>query len=918
MRRWAWLGYLGAGLLLTVVYFAMPAFPVQRGSWLLATFSSVVAVAAGVRLHRPEAAGPWRLFQVALALVGAGAVLHTVLGPSPSAQDAALVSFGYLPGVVCVAAAGLWMVRVLLAEGDRDGALDGAIVGTGLAVAISIPLFDPASLPGQPVLAMTLALAPIVLSGLLATAVRVLFLTGFRVLAAWMLLACTACALAGTLHSTLNGSLTGGTGSLWSDLPLLASPMLLAAGALHPSMAVLSRPVARRPAGQALSRLTVLGPVLLGAMLALEVQSGFRPETVALEALAVVLVVLLLVRLARLASDSAHAATTLDERAEQQAAVARLGQLALERVALATLLDEAAAAVAAALRVPLCGMFELRADGRSLVRSGGSGWPQDAELGGVLAGGAGTVAALALDGRERVVATGPAQAELATLAGWDPAVTAAVVVGSPGRPFGVLTASDRRARTFPPSDLDFLTAVANLLGGAIARWQAEAEIRHQAFHDPLSGLANRTLFRDRLDHALATHRRTGAALAVLFVDLDDFKTVNDSLGHQAGDRLLVAVAGRISACLRPQDTAARLGGDEFAVLVEQLEGTDGATTMAQRLLAALADPVPTVDRYISVGASVGIAFTVGGQATGETLLRDADTAMYAAKTAGKRRYAMFRPEMHTSALRSLELRADLERALDRGEMALAYQPIVSLESGAVVGAEALLRWNHPLRGLLYPNEFVALAEQTGLIVPLGRWVLEEACRRACSWPLDATSRRRTVSVNLSALQLVQGRVVEHVQDALSSSGLPASSLLLELTESVLLAEESLTTLNELRALGARLALDDFGMGYSSLDHLQRVCPDVVKVDRSFVTALGGGDTDASRSPLAGLARGIVRLAESLGVTTVGEGVESERQREELRAMGCHLGQGALFAMPLDPADFADLLGAERSPEPANR
>jgi diguanylate cyclase (GGDEF)-like protein len=804
-------------------------------------------------------------------------------------------------------------VRVLLPEGDRDSALDSAIVASALAVAVSGRLLAPQAVTGSRALTLALVLSPLVLCAGVATLVRLLFLTRFRVPSAWLLSACAACALAGTLGGALQGRIAGGTGT-WRDGLLLASPFLLGAAALHPSMAALTRPASRAGPGRAhggvgAGRLAVLGASVCGATLALLARPALSREALLPAAAGGVLIVLVLVRLVRLVAEGERAGRALDARAEQQATVARLGQLALERVDLPALLDAAAAAVTAALGLPLCGVFELQPGGRTLLRTGGAGWPPDAAGPALLTLSPGGALARVLRGGERVAIGEGAPRELVDLAGWRPAVTAMVLVGTAERPLGVLTVAGRTRRAFPPSDVDFLVAVANLLGGAIARWLAESEFRHRAFHDPLSGLANRTLFRDRLDHALSTHRRSGGTVAVLFVDLDDFKTVNDSLGHQAGDRLLVAVAERISACLRPGDTAARLGGDEFAVLVEQLDGVDGAVAAAERLLAALGDPLPTVDRYVSIGASIGIACAVAGQATGDTVLRDADTAMYAAKTGGKGRYAVFEPAMHAEALHRLDLRVDLERAVERGELRLAYQPIVVLETGAVVGAEALVRWQHPLRGLLGPEEFIGVAEQTGLIVPVGRWILEQACHQARLWPRDERGGERTVSVNLSASQLVRARAVEDVRAALAASGLHPSSLLLELTESVLLADESLAALRELRGLGARLALDDFGTGYSSLDHLRRVLPDVVKVDRSFVALLGQdrAGQDQPSDHAAALARGIVRLAESLGVVTVGEGVEDARQLGELMAMGCQLGQGSLFAMPLDPDAFARFL-----------
>jgi diguanylate cyclase (GGDEF)-like protein len=622
----------------------------------------------------------------------------------------------------------------------------------------------------------------------------------------------------------------------------------------------------------------------LGA-LGMLARSGLPPATVATVVVTALVVIVMAVRLLVLVDDRERAQCALDARARQQSVVARLGQRALDRVPPEVLLSEAAAAVQATLGVTSCRILELSHDGRTLecrAQAGSDAGPS------FLPATADVPAGRAITGSSPVVVRNTM------------ATSVLAAIGGSGRPYGVLETTDTRADALPPGEVDFLVTVAMLLGGAIARSDAEREIRHRAFHDPLSGLANRTLFRDRVDHALVAHRRDDATLAVLFCDLDDFKLVNDGLGHQAGDRVLVAVAERIAGCLRPEDTAARLGGDEFAVLLERIEGPAAALSAAQRILAALADPVPALDRYVPVSLSIGIAVTDGSITTSEALLRDADTAMYAAKSAGKSGSALFRPEMHANALERLELKGDLERALERGEMALAYQPIVALDDGEVVGAEALLRWHHPRRGVLGPAAFIPVAEQTGLIVPLGRWAVREACRRAATWSQEPGRPRRSVSVNLSARQLLDGRVVDDIAAALADSDLPPEHLLVELTETVLLAEESLSVLQELRKLGVRLALDDFGTGYSSLDHLRRVAPDVVKIDRTFVAALGRGQQ-------INVARGIVALAASLGVSTVGEGVEDEQQRRELVALGCELGQGALFAMPLDHDDFVTLL-----------
>jgi diguanylate cyclase (GGDEF)-like protein/PAS domain S-box-containing protein len=441
----------------------------------------------------------------------------------------------------------------------------------------------------------------------------------------------------------------------------------------------------------------------------------------------------------------------------------------------------------------------------------------------------------------------------------------------------------------------------------------EDQLRHRAFHDELTGLANRALFEDRLTHALARARRHKAWVAVLFLDLDDFKPVNDALGHPAGDALLQEVARRIAECLRASDTGARVGGDEFAVLLEDAASPEEADEIAERLLEAIRQPVVLSGQELFPSASLGMALEEAGAATATELLRDADVAMYAAKRTGKGQISRFEAAMRTSAVERLHLRADLERAVERGELGLLYQPIVQLDTGAVIEVEALARWHHPLRGLLNPDQFIPLAEETGLIVPIGRHLLHRACADAATWrapgggPSDVS-----VSVNLSARQLQHPQLVDDVRDALRGSGLPASRLVLEITENVLIddAARALEQLEELRALGARIALDDFGTGYSSLSYVRRFPLDELKVDRSFIDRLGQADSDSA------LVHTIATLADNLGVRLVAEGIERTEQLTALQDLRCELGQGFLFARPLESRALDALLQEGEPAEPS--
>ena len=416
----------------------------------------------------------------------------------------------------------------------------------------------------------------------------------------------------------------------------------------------------------------------------------------------------------------------------------------------------------------------------------------------------------------------------------------------------------------------------------------EVQLSHQAFHDPLTGVANRSLLYDRVEHALALSARSGSPVSVLFCDLDDFKTVNDSLGHGQGDNLLKTITTRIAGCVRATDTLARLGGDEFAVLLEGADITV-AVALAERILAAISCEVELSDRKIFPSMSIGIAGATTGM-TAEELLRNSDLAMYAAKHAGKGRVEVYREEMYESAAGVFEMRADLATALEDGQFRLHYQPTVALADGTVEGVEALIRWEHPIRGEVGPDEFIPIAEATGMIIAIGRWVIDSACAAAVE--LQAQHERPIVmAVNLSPQQLRDHAIVETVRWALAATGWPADRLVLEVTEGSLLDDPSaVQRLHELRELGTSIAIDDFGTGYSSISYLQKLPVDIVKIDRSFVS----GDALGVAERLAFL-QAIVGLAKSLNLRSVAEGIEEPGQLAELRALGCDTGQGFLWS-----------------------
>ena len=444
-----------------------------------------------------------------------------------------------------------------------------------------------------------------------------------------------------------------------------------------------------------------------------------------------------------------------------------------------------------------------------------------------------------------------------------------------------------------------------------ARRRAEAGLHHLAFHDSLTGLPNRRRFHELLGDAVATARRDAQeAFAVMFLDFDRFKLINDSLGHNAGDDFLVQVARRIQESLRPGDVVARLGGDEFAVLVHRLEHEHAAAHLAERLMEALKRPFLVAGTELNTSASIGITFSAFGYERAEDVLRDADTAMYKAKAAGKARYALFDTSLHTEVADRLRLEGDLRRAVDAGQLAVAYQPLFALGSGQLLGFEALARWRHPTDGSIGPNAFIPIAEESGLMPRLTDFVLHCACRQLAAW--QRSHPQLTMSVNLSGNDLAHSALVARVTRALIEAGVRPRHLTLELTENILMSrlEGALPQLAELRRMGVGLAVDDFGTGYSSLAHLSSLPIDCLKIDRSFVHALSAGSNEAA------VVRAIVLLGQSLGKSIVAEGIETEAQRAQLAAMGCNIGQGYLLGRPLTPEDALALLQATPPSPPA--
>jgi diguanylate cyclase (GGDEF)-like protein len=464
-------------------------------------------------------------------------------------------------------------------------------------------------------------------------------------------------------------------------------------------------------------------------------------------------------------------------------------------------------------------------------------------------------------------------------------------------------------RQWGAREIKSLTSFAQLASIALDNARLVDEAQRGAMYDLTTGLPNRELLTDRIAHALASSRPDGPGMVgVILMDLDRFKVINESVGHNVGDRLLVSVGQRLIACLRPGDTVARFGGDEFGILLEEVAGIEEAHRIAERIGDELRAPFSMGDREWFISASIGISLGRGGRATPEEMLREAEVAMVQAKSDPARRHALFEPSMSRQTLERLDLENDLRRGIERDELRLHYQPLIDLATDRIVGFEALVRWEHPVRGLMPPLSFVPLAEETGLILPLGRWVLEVACRQAQAWRHACPDAPPLfMSVNLSARQFAQPGLVDQVREILTDTGLDPASLEIEITESVLMdqTETGVRTLQQLRDIGVHLVLDDFGTGYSSLSYLKHLPLDTIKIDRTFVAGLDG-ETDRS------IVGAVISLAHGLRIGTVAEGIETESQFQQLRAMGCDLGQGYLFARPLPAAEAGRLLTGRRA------
>jgi diguanylate cyclase (GGDEF)-like protein/PAS domain S-box-containing protein len=866
IRSAAWKWYLAVVGGLGVAYIVLPAAQGKLIVWPAIGWSSVAAMAIGVRLHQPAARRAWYLLiaGVTTFIVGDNIYSFRNFAQHDAVPFPSYVDIAYLAMYPLLIAGLVLLVRRRTPGRDLASVLDACIITFGIGllswVLLIVPYFRSQDMSA--LARLTSITYPLGDVALLAVAVRLVVGSGRRPPAFWLLAGSVVPLLiADGLYGFMNLA-----GTWHEHNPVDVGWILFYAGwglaALHPSMHQLSVRASGSPRVSA-RRLAIVGCAALipPGVLFVQESLGAIVDGYAVAVTGAVLFVLVLIRTTGLARELA------DTHSEAR---------------FQALFDNASDAV---IVIDAAGRVKYSTPSTERVLGQGLGGMLDQPIGGFL--------------------TEDDERELS------------VLLSTPG----VTTTVEWQIRAADGTLRDVEVIAADLRGDSridglvltmrdiSERKILDTELRRQALHDTLTGLPNKSLFDDRVAHALGRADRAQGEVAVLFLDLDNFKLVNDSLGHPAGDELLVAVAARLVSVLKSGDTVARFGGDEFVVLLEGNDVETSAETVSERLQDALKAPFQIGGEEVPLHASIGIAVGRARSCTPSQLLRDADLAMYVAKRNGRGRSERFAPAMHEQAMQRLEVASELPAAIHDGQLVLFYQPIVDVTTGRILGAEALVRWNHPRRGLILPGEFIPIAESTGVVVPLGQWVLTEACRQTSEWRhAGFVEESFYMSVNLSARHFRDRSVIDDVTRALDESHLPADALLIEVTESALVDDfdPGGFVLRELKALGIHLAIDDFGTGYSSLARLSDFPVDVVKIDKSFIDRLSD-DADGET-----MVRAVVALTHSLGMRAVAEGVEDHEQALTLERLGCTMAQGYLFARPMPPDAMTQALQADEA------
>jgi diguanylate cyclase (GGDEF)-like protein/PAS domain S-box-containing protein len=838
-----------------------------------AEVAAVVAVVIGVWRWRPQPLWPWVLIALTIALWVVGDIVYGTLGTDPTVSIAdAFYLAGYLPLVLGV----VWLVKTDAGQGSGDSFIDVAIISLAALYAswglLIEPAWDQAGVSG--IARFVVVSYPILDAALLVLVAQLLFARRRTVTVALF-----AFGMVIVFVGDIGYAIVAQTGSFVGSTLLDASwPLgyaLVALAVLHPSVGA-SRPTMAntRPLHPTRLLAAVSALIAIPAVAAISEHVNDKLEPVPLMVASIAVVALVFWRVLRLYHRADVAAGALEQSERYFRALAMNSSDAYALIA-----DDGTVT------------------DTSLEIEKVIGWTRDDTVGKSAATHVDELvhpddASLASAFLER--ARGHAQR--------DP-VSVELRVRRPEGTFGWIEAHATNLLDDPA-----VRGIVLNIHDVDQRKRAEEDLRHQAFHDPLTGLANRALLRDRIEQALARSSRGAGGVAVLFCDLDGFKTVNDTLGHDAGDELLQVAAARLLSLARGGDTVARLGGDEFAVVVEGgAELLDGAVTLASRMLQSLSDPVEIADTPMVMTASIGIALTADADpderaSTPDELLRRADIAMYDAKAAGRNRSSIYDSATSSATINQLSMTRELLDALERDEFIVHYQPVVELSTQRLTGFEALIRWQHPTRGMVPPLDFIPVAEESGAIIEIGRWVLRQACAAAVQWPSEDEAEPLTVAVNVAARQLDTDALITDVAAALEASGLQPQRLVLELTESTLVTRPDAVAkrLIQLRQLGVRIAIDDFGTGYSSLSYLQRFPIDILKIDRSFTETID----DANRLPA--ILQGLVELGRTLELEVIAEGIERPEQQTALAREGCQLGQGFLFSRPISQEEAITL------------